>query len=44
MELQSLGYVGIGGTALDDWSDFATRWLGMQQVEAGRHDACFPHG
>ena len=36
MELQSLGYVGIGGAALDDWSDFATRWLGMQQVEAGR--------
>jgi len=36
MELQSLGYVGIGGAALDEWSDFATRWLGMQQVEAGR--------
>jgi len=36
MELQSLGYVGIGGAALDEWTDFATRWLGMQQVEAGR--------
>ena len=36
MELQSLGYVGVGDTALDDWSNFATRWLGMQQVEAGR--------
>ena len=36
MELQSLGYVGIGGAALDEWSEFATSWLGMQQVEAGR--------
>jgi len=36
MELQSLGYVGIGGAALDEWADFATSWLGMQQVEAGR--------
>ena len=41
MELQSLGYVGIGATALDEWSDFATRWLGMQQVDGGQATRAF---
>ncbi len=41
MELQSLGYVGIGATALDEWSDFATRWLGMQQVDGGQTARAF---
>jgi len=35
MQIQSLGYVGIGAAALDDWSDFATRWLGMQEAQGG---------
>jgi 2,3-dihydroxybiphenyl 1,2-dioxygenase len=38
MEVQSLGYVGIGASNLSDWSDFATNWLGMQMVERG--NAC----
>ena len=38
MEIQSLGYVGIGASNLADWTDFATNWLGMQMVERG--NAC----
>ncbi len=33
MEIQALGYLGIGTAKLDDWSDFATNWLGMQKVD-----------
>ena len=35
MEIQALGYLGIGTARLDDWSDFATGWLGMQAVDRG---------
>lgn len=35
MTLTSLGYIGIQATRPDDWSDFATGLLGMQQVDAG---------
>ena len=35
MEIQALGYLGIGTAKLDDWSDFATNWLGMQAVDRG---------
>jgi 2,3-dihydroxybiphenyl 1,2-dioxygenase len=38
MEVQALGYVGIGASDLTDWTDFATNWLGMQMVERG--NAC----
>lgn len=34
MALKSLGYVGVESTKLDDWEGFATRFLGMQQVDA----------
>ena len=33
--IQSLGYVCFGATDLDEWSDFATRILGMQPIERG---------
>lgn len=36
MQLRSLGYVGIATDRLEDWSQFATRLLGMQVVERGR--------
>lgn len=36
MQLQSLGYVGIATDRLEDWSQFATRFLGMQAIERGR--------
>lgn len=36
MHLQSLGYVGIATDKLEDWSQFATRFLGMQAIERGR--------
>ena len=35
MEVQSLGYVGVGASDLADWTDFATNWLGMQLWERG---------
>ncbi len=35
MTLQSLGYVGVRSTKLEDWSGFATGLLGMQQVDRG---------
>lgn len=38
MLVQSLGYVGIGASDLTDWTEFATKWLGMQMVEHG--NAC----
>jgi len=34
MEIRALGYVGLGSAKLDDWSDYATRWLGMQAAGA----------
>ncbi len=36
MELQSLGYVGISTDRLDEWSQFATKLLGMQVMESSR--------
>ena len=35
MSIQGLGYLGIGTDKLDDWSDFAANWLGMQPVDRG---------
>jgi 2,3-dihydroxybiphenyl 1,2-dioxygenase len=35
MEIQALGYVGIGTADPSDWTEFATNWLGMQLVERG---------
>ena len=32
-ELIGLGYIGIRSDRLDDWSTYATRLLGMQQVD-----------
>ena len=33
MTVQALGYIGIGASSLDDWSDFATSQLGLQPVD-----------
>ena len=41
MEVQSLGYVGVGAADLSDWTDFATNWLGMQMVERGNAARAF---
>lgn len=41
MEIQALGYVGIGASDLTDWTDFATNWLGMQMVERGNSCRAF---
>ena len=35
MEIQGLGYVGIGASDLTDWTRFASDWLGMQMIERG---------
>ena len=41
MEIQALGYMGVGASNVDEWSDFATRWLGMQAVERGNTGRAF---
>src|SRR5947207_2054119 len=33
MTVQSLGYLGISTPNIDEWSDFATRQLGLQLVD-----------
>jgi 2,3-dihydroxybiphenyl 1,2-dioxygenase len=35
MPLQSLGYVGFGSGALEDWRQFGTHLVGLQAVERG---------
>jgi 2,3-dihydroxybiphenyl 1,2-dioxygenase len=35
MTIQALGYLGIGTDKFDDWTNFATNWLGMQPVDRG---------
>jgi 2,3-dihydroxybiphenyl 1,2-dioxygenase len=35
MSIQALGYLGVGSDKLDDWTQFATNWLGMQEVDRG---------
>ena len=32
-ELTALGYIGIRSSRLDDWASYATKLLGMQQVD-----------
>lgn len=41
MEIQSLGYMGVGASDLADWTDFATNWLGMQMIERGNTTRAF---
>ena len=41
MEMQSLGYVGVQATDLDDWHGFATRFLGMQLVDKSASNLTF---
>ena len=41
MDIISLAYLGLQSPKLDDWSDLATRLLGMQQVERSRGLARF---
>jgi 2,3-dihydroxybiphenyl 1,2-dioxygenase len=38
MGVQAFGYFGVGASSLDDWSGFATRQLGLQQVD--RSETC----
>jgi len=33
MEIQAFGYLGVGASSLDDWTDFATSTIGMQSVD-----------
>ena len=35
MSIRALGYVGIAAKTPQDWSEFATSFLGMQQIDAG---------
>lgn len=35
MEINALGYIGINSAKTDEWSNYATKLLGMQQVDKG---------
>ncbi|WP_428484074.1 VOC family protein [Rhodopila sp.] len=41
MEIQALGYVGIGSSDLSEWTSFASDWLGMQMIERGNTARAF---
>lgn len=41
MEIQGLGYMGIGTSDLSEWTRFATDWLGMQMIERGNTARAF---
>jgi 2,3-dihydroxybiphenyl 1,2-dioxygenase len=41
MNLQALGYVGIRTKKLEDWSAYATRFLGLELVERSRNALAF---
>jgi hypothetical protein len=34
MTIQALGYLGIGTDRIDDWTNFATSWLGCRRWTA----------
>jgi 2,3-dihydroxybiphenyl 1,2-dioxygenase len=41
MEIQALGYLGVGTAKLDDWAKLATKGLGMQLVDRGAKTRAF---
>lgn len=41
MKLQSFGYFGIRSAKLDDWAEYAGRFLGLQLVDKSRSTATF---
>lgn len=41
MSITALGYMNVGSSRLDEWSEFATRWLGMEQAERSAHQRRF---
>jgi 2,3-dihydroxybiphenyl 1,2-dioxygenase len=41
MEIQALGYLGVGSDKIEDWSAFAPAWLGMQEVDRGSGTRAF---
>ncbi len=41
MTIQSLGYVGVRSTSLDDWSTYGTKLLGLQRVDKSRSSTAF---
>jgi 2,3-dihydroxybiphenyl 1,2-dioxygenase len=41
MALDSLGYFGVRARSLDDWSSFATKFLGLQLVDRSRSTMTF---
>ena len=41
MAIQAFGYLGVGADNLDDWTEFATRTVGMQAVDRGAAGRAF---
>ena len=44
MHLNALGYIGLRTKNLEDWTAYASRFLGMQLVDKSRGTASLPHG
>ena len=42
MEIQALGYLGVGTTKLDEWTSLATRGLGMEAIAQLAHGGSKP--
>jgi hypothetical protein len=41
MSIRALGYLGVGSDKLEDWTAFATIWLGMQAVHGDKNLRAF---
>jgi len=41
MGISALGYLGVHSDKLEDWSQFASKLLGMQEVDRGGRARCF---
>ena len=41
MAISALGYLGVRSDKLNDWSDFASRLLGMQSIDRGGNALAF---
>ena len=41
MSINALSYIGVNSDKLEDWQNFATKYLGMQSVDHGNKSLCF---
>ena len=41
MSINALSYIGVNSDKLEDWQNFATKYLGMQSINHGTKSLCF---